>query len=82
MRVNPAVTPALSSWKALVKEERRGDLRPSLPASSSAGLEALEAWLTWLWSDALDHWRWCWLGLRDIDIADGEESAEPRWRDA
>lgn len=73
------VMPALSSCRALVKEERRGDAgRPSLPASSSAGLEVLEAWLTWLWSEALDHWRWCWLGRRDIGICDGEESADPR----
>jgi hypothetical protein len=73
--------PTPSSWRVFAKDEpdeRRGAaFGPSLPASSSVGLEELEAWLTWLWSDALLHWR-PWLGL--LVIADGVESAEPRLR--
>jgi hypothetical protein len=44
--------PTPSSWRVFAKDEpdeRRGvAFRPSLPASSSVGLEELEAWLTWL----------------------------------
>jgi hypothetical protein len=55
-------------------ERRELALGLSVPTSSSAGLEGLEPWLT---SEALLHWR-AWLGR--LDIADGVESAEPRWR--